>query len=417
MSPAGAGRHQKWTSEEAAMSAGFTTDGIKRLEEIVGGHVDDGGVVGVSWLVARRGEVHHGVAGTLDAGGGPRVAEDTIFRISSMTKPVTAIAALILVDECTLRLDEPVDRWLPELADRQVLARPGGPLDETVPARRPVTLRDLLTFRLGWGMDFSFSTPQPVLEAMAELGLGVGPPRPAGPPEPDEWMRLVSPLPLEYQPGTKWLYHTSADVLGVLVARAAGQPLGTVMRERIFEPLGMRDTGFAVPAAHLARFGPCYWNDPASGGRAVFDPADGEWSRPPAFPSGGAGLVSTLVDYHAFAELLMGRGSYRGERLVSRAAVETMTTDQLTDAQREASVVDLRGDLGWGFGVGVHVRRTRPTASVGTYGWDGGLGTSWHNDPAEDLTGIVLTNQTWSSPSPSPVCDDFWTATYTAFAD
>lgn len=399
------------------MSAGFTTDGIKRLEEIVGGHVDDGGVVGVSWLVARRGEVHHGVAGTLDAGGGPRVAEDTIFRISSMTKPVTAIAALILVDECTLRLDEPVDRWLPELADRQVLARPGGPLDETVPAHRPVTLRDLLTFRLGWGMDFSFSTPQPVLEAMAELGLGVGPPRPAGPPEPDEWMRLVSPLPLEYQPGTKWLYHTSADVLGVLVARAAGQPLGTVMRERIFEPLGMRDTGFAVPAAHLARFGPCYWNDPASGGRAVFDPADGEWSRPPAFPSGGAGLVSTLVDYHAFAELLMGRGSYRGERLVSRAAVETMTTDQLTDAQREASVVDLRGDLGWGFGVGVHVRRTRPTASVGTYGWDGGLGTSWHNDPAEDLTGIVLTNQTWSSPSPSPVCDDFWTATYTAFAD
>jgi CubicO group peptidase (beta-lactamase class C family) len=399
------------------MSAGFTTDGIKRLEEVVGGHVDGGGVVGVSWLVARRGEVHRGVAGTLDAGGGPPVAEDTIFRISSMTKPVTAIAALILVDECTLRLDEPVDRWLPELADRQVLARPGGPLDETVPAHRPVTLRDLLTFRLGWGMDFSFSTPQPVLEAMAELGLGVGPPRPAGPPEPDEWMRLVSPLPLEYQPGTKWLYHTSADVLGVLVARAAGQPLGTVMRERIFEPLGMRDTGFAVPAADLARFGPCYWNDPDNGGRAVFDPAAGEWSRPPAFPSGGAGLVSTLADYHAFAELLMGRGSCRGQRLVSRAAVETMTTDQLTDAQREASVVDLHGGVGWGFGVGVHVRRTQPTASVGTYGWDGGLGTSWHNDPAEDLTGIILTNQAWSSPSPPPVCDDFWTATYTAFAD
>ena len=251
-----------------SMAAGFTTDGIKRLEEVVGGHVDRGSVVGASWLVARGGEVHHGVAGTLEDGGGPPVAEDTIFRISSMTKPVTAIAALILVDECTLRLDEPVDRWLPELADRQVLARPGGPLDETVPAHRPVTLRDLLTFRLGWGMDFSFSTPQPVLEAMAELGLGVGPPRPAGPPEPDEWMRLVSPLPLEYQPGTKWLYHTSADVLGVLVARAAGQPFGTVLRERIFEPLGMRETRFAVPAEDLARFGPCYWNDPATAGAA-----------------------------------------------------------------------------------------------------------------------------------------------------
>jgi CubicO group peptidase (beta-lactamase class C family) len=149
----------------------------------------------------------------------------------------------------------------------------------------------------------------------------------------------------------------------------------------------------------------------------VFDPADGEWSRPPAFPSGGAGLVSTLADYQAFAELLMGRGSYRGQRLVSRVAVETMTTNQLTDAQREASVVDLQGGVGWGFGVGVHVRRTQPTASVGTYGWDGGLGTSWHNDPAEDLTGIILTNQAWSSPAPPPVCQDFWTATYAAFAD
>jgi CubicO group peptidase (beta-lactamase class C family) len=411
------GRMARAAESGRSTAAGFTTDGIKRLEEVVGGHVDRGSVVGASWLVARGGEVHHGVAGTLEDGGGPPVGEDTIFRISSMTKPVTAIAALILVDECTLRLDEPVDRWLPELADRQVLARPGGPLEETVPAHRPVTLRDLLTFRLGWGMDFSFSTPQPVLEAMAELGLGVGPPRPAGPPEPDEWMRLVSTLPLEYQPGTKWLYHTSADVLGVLVARAAGRPFGTVLRERIFEPLGMRDTAFVVPAEDLTRFGPCYWNDPASGGRVVFDPADGEWSRPPAFPSGGAGLVSTLADYQAFAELLMGRGSYRGQRLVSRVAVETMTTNQLTDAQREASVVDLQGGVGWGFGVGVHVRRTQPTASVGTYGWDGGLGTSWHNDPAEDLTGIILTNQAWSSPAPPPVCQDFWTATYAAFAD
>ena len=264
------------------MGAGFTSDGIKRLEEVVGGHVDGGGVVGASWLVARGGEVHHGVAGTLEDGGGPPVAEDTIFRISSMTKPVTAIAALILVDECTLRLDEPVDRWLPELADRQVLVRPGGPLDETVPAHRPVTLRDLLTFRLGWGMDFSFSTPAAGARGHGRAGPGRRPAPPAGPPEPDEWMRRVSPLPLEYQPGTKWLYHTSADVLGVLVARAAGRPFGTVLRERIFEPLGMRDTGFVVPAEDLARFGPCYWNDPASGaaGRSIRPMASGAGPRP-----------------------------------------------------------------------------------------------------------------------------------------
>jgi len=399
------------------MTRGFTSEGMKRLGEVVGGHVDRGEVIGAAWLVSRHGEVHWGVAGAAAADGGPAVVEDTIFRISSMTKPITAVAALMLVEDGVLRLDEPVDRWLPELADRRVLARPGGPLDETVPAHRPISLRDLLTFRLGWGMDFAFSTPQPTLDAMAQLGLGVGPPRPAGPPAPDEWIRRLGTLPLEHQPGTRWLYHAGADVLGVLIARAAGRPFDAVLRERVFEPLGMHDTGFAVPPADLARFGPCYWNDPATGRREVFDAPDGEWSRPPAFPSGGAGLVSTLGDYQAFAQLLMGKGTTHGRRLLSRATVETMTTDQLTDAQRETCGPDPSGAVGWGFGLAVHVRRTRPWAPVGTYGWDGGLGTAWHNDPVEGVTGILLTNQAWSSPTPPAICDDFWTATYAALAD
>ena len=194
-----------------------------------------------------------------------------------MTKPVTAVAALLLVEECRLRLDDPVDDLLPELADRRVLADPAGPLTETVPAVRPITLRDVLTFRLGLGMDFAASHPQPILAAMAELGVGAGPPAPGHLPPPDEWIARLGTLPLAHQPGERWLYHTGAEVLGVLVSRAAGQPLEAFMQERIFDPLGMRDTGFSVPPAALDRFGACYGPDPTRPvrprGRAVGHPA------------------------------------------------------------------------------------------------------------------------------------------------
>jgi CubicO group peptidase (beta-lactamase class C family) len=334
-----------------------------------------------------------------------------------MTKPITAVAALILTEECTLRLDEPVNPLLPELAGRRVLANAAGSLDDMVPAARPVTLRDLLTFRLGLGMDFAATGPQPVLTAMAELGLGVGPPAPAGPPEPGEWMRRLGTLPLAHQPGERWLYHTGAEVLGVLIPRASGQPLDAFLRERILEPLGMRDTGFFVPANALDRFGPCYWTDPTTGTNALYDPPQGQWSSPPAFPSGGAGLVSTLDDYFAFAQMLRAGGIYRGKRILSRPSVEAMTTDQLASAQRSVSGPDPSGALSWGFGVAVQVRRAGPTRSVGTYGWDGGLGTSWATDPGEDLIGILMTNQAWTSASPPPVCLDFWTCVYAAIND
>lgn len=391
--------------------------GLARMRDVMAGHVERGEVPGLVWLVARRGEVHAGAAGALDADGAVPVGRDAIFRISSMTKPVTAVAALALVEDCRLRLDEPVDRLLPELADRRVLARSDGPLEDTVAARRPITVRDLLTFRLGLGMDFAATGPQPVLAAMAELGLGAGPPAPAGPPEPDEWMRRLGTLPLAHQPGERWLYHTGADVLGVLVARAAGQPFEAFLAERIFEPLGMADTGFAVPAAERGRFGSCYWTNPATGERAPYDRPDGQWSRPPAFASGGAGLVSTADDYLAFAEMLRAGGAYRGRRILSRPSVEAMTTDHLSAEQKAASGPDPSGALGWGFGVGVQLRRTGPARSVGTYGWDGGLGTSWANDPSEGLVGVLLTNQAWASPVPPPVCEDFWTCAYAAVDD
>jgi CubicO group peptidase (beta-lactamase class C family) len=390
-------------------------DGVARLRDAMAQHAADGDVVGLAWAVARRGAVELGAAGTLDIDGARAVDEQTIFRISSMTKPVTAVGALVLVEDGVLGLDEPVDRFLPELAGPRVLVDPSGPLDATVPADRAVTLRDLLTFRLGLGMDFSFPSPQAGLERMAELGLGVGPPDPAGPPAPDEWMRRFATVPLERQPGTRWLYHVSADVLGVLVARAAGTSLESHLRARVFEPLGMHDTAFSVPAAELDRFGPVFGRD-ADGTRVVHDPAAGAWSRPPAFPGGGAGLVSTLADYLAFGSMLAGGGAHDGARVLSEASVGALRTNQLTDEQLVTSAPGApEGTVGWGFGVSVQVEAAAGR-SAGTYGWDGGFGTSWANDPEEDVVGVLLTSEMWSSPEPPPVCRDFWSGVHAAIA-
>jgi CubicO group peptidase (beta-lactamase class C family) len=400
------------------MSTGFDEARIARLRDVMAGHVESYSVPGLAWLLARHGEVLVGATGTMEAGGGAAVQRDTIFRLSSMTKPITAVAALTLVEECKLRLDEPVDELLPELAGRRVMAEAAGSLDNTVPAARPITLRDLLTFTLGVGYDFAATGPQVVLAAMDELGLSVGPPQPARSPEPDEWMRRFGTLPLAYQPGARWLYDTGTEVLGVLIARASGQALEAYMRERIFEPLGMRDTGFFVPASKLDRFGACYQaENPATGTMRVYDPVQGQWSQPPAFPSGSAGLVSTVEDYFAFAEMLRGGGAFQGKRILSRPSMEAMTADQLTPEQKVVSSLDPTGAVSWGFGVGVQVRRTGPARSVGTYGWDGGLGSSWANDPREDLVGILLTNQAWPSPVPPPVFQDFWTCAYAAIPD
>jgi len=388
------------------MSTAWHEPGLARLDQVVAAHVRRGDVGAVAWTVARHDHVHCGTAGS--------AGRDTIFRISSMTKPVTAVAALSLMEDCLVRLDDPVDEWLPELADRRVLARPEGPLTDTVPAARPITLRDLLTFRSGMGFDFTTAGPQPVVEAGAELGLGAGPPAPAGPPEPDEWMRRLGTLPLARQPGERWLYHTSSDVLGVLVARVAGRPFPEVLAERVLGPLGMVDTGFHVPPAALDRLGPCHVTAP---GRPVYDEADGQWARPPAFPSGADGLVSTVDDFLAFATMLRDGGTYHGQRILSHSSVEAMTTNHLTPDQLAACSPSPDGSQGWGFGLAVQVTRTGPTYSVGSYGWDGGLGSSWMNDPREDLIGILLTDQMFSSPTLPPLFQDFWTCAYAALGD
>src|SRR5438874_5779962 len=304
--------------------SGFDPRRLARLPENMERHVERDTIGGVAWLVARDGHVEAGVAGSLTRGRPEPVRRDSVFRIASMTKPIVAVAALVLVEECRLRLEDPVDDLLPELADRKVLVDGGGPLDgDTIPAHRPITVHDVLTFRLGLGMDFAAPWPQPLLEAMGELALGAGPPEPQVPPAPDEWIRRLSKLPLLYQPGEHWLYNTGADVLGVLIARAAGEPLEEFLSERVFDPLGMVDTGFST--GDVDRLGSCYATDPQTGERRVFDPPDGQWTTPPAFPSGGAGLVSTLDDLHAFGRMLLAGGRLPdGSRLLSPASVDAM---------------------------------------------------------------------------------------------
>ncbi|WP_284748254.1 serine hydrolase domain-containing protein [Amycolatopsis sp. RTGN1] len=382
-------------------------------------HIERGALPGAITLVSRHGEVHVDVLGTMDLGGDRPMRRDAIFRIASMTKPVVAVAALILVEECRLRLDDPVDPLLPELANRRVLTALDAQLTDTVPARRPITLRDLLTFRNGFGTANGASEEYPIAAAAAESGLAGGPPGPAKRPAPDEWLRRLGDLPLMAQPGEKWLYNTGSDILGILIARATGQPLEEFLRERIFEPLGMRGTGFSVPDADIGRLPTGYLADPGASDISPFDPAlGGQWSRRPAFQSGSAGLLSTVDDYFAFATMLLSLGRHGQERILSRPTVLTMITDQLTPAQKAASgfFPGYFDNRGWGFGVSVITGRDELSGSPGRFGWDGGFGTSWWSDPAENLTGILLT-QRGEFPAVSGLHRDFWTSVYQALDD
>jgi CubicO group peptidase (beta-lactamase class C family) len=385
----------------------FSKARLERMHDVLAGHVGRGWVPGLVSLVSRHGEVHIETLGAKSFGGEP-MRRDTIFRIASLSKPVTAVATMILVEECVLRLDDPVDELLPELADRQVLAQLDGPLDDTVPANRPITVRDLLTFRMGFGA--VFGPDAPILRAAQDKQVAIGPPGEV-PLTPDEWIANLGSLPLMHQPGEKWLYHTGSDVLGVLIARATGQPLEAFLRERIFTPLGMADTGFSVPPEKLDRLATSYEPDRETGELSVIDsPGDSTWTQVPSFPSAGGGLVSTVDDLHAFGQMLLRKG----EGILARPTVELMTTDQLTQAQKAVSgfFPGYFDNRGWGLGVCVDTVRT-DLPSVGRFGWDGGSGTSWWSDPAEDLTGILLT-QRQVFPLASPLYLDFWTSAYQA---
>src|SRR5690242_14488687 len=258
---------------------------MSRLHDMLDAAAADGSVPGASALVARGDAVEIASAGDLEA--------DAIARIASITKPITAAAVMLLVDEGGVSLDDPIARWLPELASPQVVRTPESPLDDVVPAARAVTVEDLLTFRAGWGFPSDFSLPA-VVELFQKLPvLGE---RQA----PDDWLATLAGVPMLRQPGEAWLYNTCSDIQGVLVARVSGRPLPEFLAERIFEPLGMTDTAFYVPAEKLDRLPP-YHNE-------VMPIDDAIWTAPPIFPSGSGGLVSTLADLHRFGRMLLAEG-------------------------------------------------------------------------------------------------------------
>ncbi|MBL7647597.1 MAG: beta-lactamase family protein [Candidatus Hydrogenedentes bacterium] len=397
------------------MTESFNSAKMDAWRTTLSRHVESGGIPGLVALASRRGEVHMHEAGTLAAGDAKPMRRDAIFRIASMTKPVAAVAAMILVDEGVLKLDGPVDPWLPELANRRVLRRIDGPLDDTVPAARAITVRDLLTLRMGFGYIFANTKGWPIQEAINALGILQGPPHPQSLPDSDTWMRGLGALPLMCQPGEQFMYDLGLDVLGVLISRAAGQPLALFMRGRIFDPLGMKDTGFHVPPDKLHRLATSYGANPETGALEIFDGApNSEWATPPAFPAAASGLVSTADDYHAFCTMMLHRGRFGEERILSEVTVSLMTSDQLTPAQRAANPFFFNEHTSWGLGMEVGISRGAIFEHPGRFGWDGGLGTSARTDPKNGVIGILLTQRNMDSPEPPKVFTDFWTGLYGA---
>ena len=384
----------------------FLKKRLDQMHNVMASHVERGEVPGLVTLVSRRGEIRVDSIGRL-AFDGPPMARDTVFRITSMTKPVTAVAAMILVEEGKLQLDDPVDRSLPELANRRVLRRIDAQIFDTVPAKRAITLRDLLTFRSGHGMIPVFPDRYPIQRAIAEAGFAPGPVFPSFPP--DELMRRYGTLPLIFQPGERWLYNAGSEILSVLIARVAGVTFGQFLRDRIFAPLGMTDTAFFVPAEKHHRFATAYGRDPRTKELKVFDrPDSGKFSSPPVFENGAAGLVSTADDFNAFAQMMLDGGALGNERILSRASVELMTRNHISADEKRESQLFLGATRGWGFGMSVFRGMNERDGAQGRFGWDGGYGTSWYSDPRERLTGILLTQRLMDSPQPPRTITDFW---------
>ncbi|WP_316757488.1 serine hydrolase domain-containing protein [Streptomyces herbicida] len=372
-------------------------------------HLDEGSVPGAVGLVARGDEVEVVAIGSVDADGSAPMARDSVFRIASITKPVTAAAVLMLVEDGRIGLDDPVDAWLPELSKPMVVRTPDGPLDDLVPAARPITVEDLLSSRAGWGFPSDFSLP--AVGALFEVQKDGRAPQEY--PDPDTWVAALARVPLLYQPGEAWLYQTCSDLQGVLVARASGRTLPEFLAERVFEPLGMTDTGFEVPASKRHRFTSYYRPGPDEGTLEPADTPDGDWRRVPAFPSGGGGLASTADDYLAFARMLLNGGEGNGHRLLSPTSVSRMTTNHLTAAQRELGALFLEGQ-GWGYGGQVDVTPAEPWNVPGRYGWVGGTGTTAHIVPPTGTITILLTQVAMQNPVPPPLMRDFWRCTASA---
>ena len=372
------------------------------LQDMLASYVADGSLPGAVAVLAGGDRTEVAVVGSASVGGAP-MARDSIFRFASITKPITAAAVMILVEDGRIALDDPVGRWLPELTDPKVVRTPASPVDDLVPAARPITVFDLLSSRAGYGWASDFTLPAiQALFPVQKDGREV-----ASFPPPDVWMADLARVPMLYQPGEAWLYDTCSTLQGVLIARVSGQPLPDFLAERVFGPLGMTDAGFEVPAAKRARFTSSYRGDPA-GGLELADAPDGQWSTMPAFPLGNGGLAGTADDWLAFGRMLLAEGTAAdGRRVLTADSVRLMTTDHTTSGQREIGALFLEGQ-GWGFGGSVDIAPIDPWNVPGRYGWVGGTGTSAHVTPSAGTIAILLTQVATDSPVAPGWMRDFW---------
>jgi CubicO group peptidase (beta-lactamase class C family) len=313
---------------------------------------------------------------------------DTIFRIASMSKPVTIAAAMALVEEGKLRLDEPITGWLPELTDMRVLTEPRGPLDRTEPARRPITFDDLMTHRSG--LAYVFSVLGPLSREYGKLPLRQ---------DQDRWLAALAELPLAHQPGARLTYSHGTDVLGIALSRIEGKPLAQVLAERIFEPVGMTDTAFSVTPAGRRRAATMYQLDSkAAEGTLLRDDVMGPPPIvDPPFCTGGSGLFSTVDDYLRFARMLLAGGTVDGVRVLSEQSVTLMRTDRLTAEQKQYPFLGAPFWVGRGFGLNLSLvtdpaksRQLYGPGGLGTFSWPGAYGTWWQADPSADLILLYL---------------------------
>jgi CubicO group peptidase (beta-lactamase class C family) len=346
---------------------------------------DAGLLAGAVTMVWRGGELLQiNEIGYRDVDAGLPMGQDTLFRIASMTKPVTVAAALSLVDDGKLVLHDPVARWLPELADVRVLDDPRGPLDRTHPARRPILVEDLLTHTSG--LAYSFSVSGPLAQAYLRLPFDQG---------SDTWAAELGALPLVHQPGDRVTYSHATDVLGVIVARADDKPFHQVLDERILGPAGMSDTGFFVSMEARKRAATMYRLD--AEGQLCHDVMGPPHVKPPTFCNAGGGLWSTAGDYLRFARMLLGDGAVDGVRVLSPESVHHMRTDRLTDEHKRHNFLGAPYWVGRGFGLNLSLV-TDPAKSaplfgpggLGTFSWPGAYGTWWQADPSADLILLYL---------------------------
>ena len=390
---------------------GFSSERLGRINTVMQRYVEEQKAAGFVTLIARRGQVvHFEKCGMAEIETDKPMALDTIFRIYSMTKPMTSVAVLMLMEEGLLRLDDPVARYIPAFKDVKVLDSNGTWGAQFVDPIRPITIHDLLTHTAGLSYGFEPHHYIDTLYTKLWEKLGKNPQLTL-----QNWIEEIAQIPLVYQPGTRYRYSVATDVLGYLVEVVAGLPFANFLQQRIFAPLGMPDTSFFVPQEKLARFAATYGPNP-QGGLSVVDAAQtSDYLRAERRASGGGGLVSTTGDYLRFAQMLLNKGELDGVRLLGRKTVERMTTDSLPLG------VSLDNDpsRGVGFGLGVSVLndlgKSKVLGSVGNYGWGGAANTNFWIDPKEELIGILMLQ--FMPPDTYPVIIDFRNLTYQALVD